>query len=88
MVSHRRTRAKQKAPSLSDPSEEEVSTDEDANVQAPKGSMSKARGKQKAAVKSSGVRLKKKGKLGLILEMPLDVLYEVNHSPPFHNGSD
>jgi len=85
MTSRRRTRAQQNAPHSSDSSEGDTSSDEDANVQAPKAPTTKARGKQKAVVKSSGVRIKKRGKLGLISEMPLDVLYEVDPSPPFHN---
>jgi len=84
MVGRRRTRAKKKAFHWSDSSEPDISTDEDANVQVPEASTSKARGKQKAAAKPSGVRITKKGKLGMIAEMPLDVLYEVNLSSPPH----
>ena len=80
MVGRRRARARRKTPHWSDSSEVEVSTDEDADAQMPKASTSKARGKQKAVVKPPAVRITKKGKLGLITEMPLDVLYEV--SPP------
>lgn len=87
MVRRRRARTKQKNFHWSDSSEVEISTDEDADVQVPKASTSKARGKQKAAVKPSSVRITKKGKLGLITEVPLDVLYEVGlSSPPFPTG--
>jgi hypothetical protein len=83
MVGRRRTRAKQKTFLWSDSSEIDLSADEDANTQAPKASTSKARGKQKAVAKSSAVRITKKGKLGMITEMPLDVMYEVNPRLPF-----
>ena len=86
MVSRRSRRARQAPVHFSDSSEGGASADEDANVEVPKASTSKVRGKQKAVVKSSGVRITKKGKLGLILEMPLDVLYEVNPSShPSHH---
>ena len=88
MVSRRRTRAKQNTPHWSDSSEGGASTDEDEDAQAPKASTSKAKGKRKVVVKSSGVRITKRGKLGLISEMPLDVLYEVIASPFLYNGSD
>lgn len=87
MVGRRRTRAKQKAFHLSDSSELDASTDEDADVGVPQASTRKARGKQKAVAKSSGVRITKKGKLGMIAEMPLDVLYEVSSSSPFMNAA-
>ena len=77
-----------KCPHWSDSSGEDISADEDANVQAPKASTSEARGKQKAVVKPSGVRITKRGKLGLISEMPLDVLYEIDPFPPFYNESN
>lgn len=87
MAGRRRTRAKQKSFHWSDSSEPDISTDEDANVQVPEASTSRARGKQKAVAKPSGVRITKKGKLGMIAEMPLDVLYEVSHSsPPYECG--
>jgi hypothetical protein len=86
MVGRRRTRAKQKTFHWSDSSE--ISTDEDADVQVPRASTSKTRGKQKAVAKSSGVRITKKGKLGMIAEMPLDVLYEVGLSSPFRHESN
>ena len=82
MVGRRRTRVKQRTFHLSDSSELDVSTDEDASVEASQASTSKARGKQKAVAKSSNVRITKKGKLGMIAEMPLDVLYEVSSSSP------
>ena len=79
MGGRRRTRVRQKTVHWG---EINVSADEDVDGQAlSKASTSKAKGKQKAVAKSSGVRISKKGKLGLITEMPLDVLYEV--SPPF-----
>jgi hypothetical protein len=80
MVGRRRTRAKQKTFHLSDNSDSDVSTDGDANVKVPQASMCKARGKQKAVAKSSNIRITKRGKLGMIAEMPLDVLYEVGSS--------
>lgn len=86
MVSRRRTRTRRPAPQWSDSSEE---GDEDANAQVPKAPTSKVKGKQKAVVKSSAARNTKRGKLGLISEMPLDVLYEVDPScPHFHRESD
>jgi len=89
MAGRRSVRVKQKARHGSDSSEIGVGTDEDANVQVPKASTSKVRGKQRAVVKTSGVRTTKKRKLGLISEMPLDVLYEVGPSSLiFHHESD
>jgi len=83
MVGRRRTRTKQKTFHLSDSSESDDSTDEDANVGVTQASTSKARGKQKAVTKPSSVRITKRGKLGMIAEMPLDVMYEVSSSYPF-----
>jgi len=82
MVGRRRTRAKQTNFRWSDSSEIDTSSDEDANIQVPEASTTKARGKQKAIAKSSGARITKKGKLGMITEIPLDVLYEVGFSSP------
>ena len=74
MVGRRRGRAKQKFFHWNDLSEMDTSTDEDANVDVPHVSSTKGKGKQKG---KSTVRITKKGKLGMISEMPLDVLYEV-----------
>ena len=52
-------------------------SDEDANAEVPEASTSEVRGKQTVATKRSSVRITKRGKLGMISEMPLDVLYEV-----------
>ena len=82
MVSRRRTRTKQKTIRWSDSGESDTGTDEHANVEALQTSTSKVRGKQKAVAKPSNVRITKKGKLGMIAEMPLDVLYEVSPSFP------
>lgn len=79
MVGRRRSLAKKKVITWSDL---EFSSDEDANAEVPEASTSKARGKQKAGAKPSGARITKKGKLGMITEMPLDVLYEVSSSSP------
>jgi len=79
MVGRRRTRVKRRTFHLSD-IELDVSSDEDANIEVPQASTSMAKGKQKAVTKSSNVRITKKGKLGMIAEMPLDVLYEVSSS--------
>lgn len=79
MVGRRRTRVKRRTFHLSD-IELDVSSDEDANVEVPQASTSMAKGKQKAVTKSPHVRITKKGKLGMIAEMPLDVLYEVSSS--------
>lgn len=88
MVGRRRTRARKKVFRWSDSSEADTSTDEDMDIQVPKASTSKVRGKQKVVAKSSSVRITKKGKLGLIMEMPLDVLYEVGPPSPFsHRGN-
>lgn len=79
MVGRRRTRVKRRTFHLSE-IELDVSSDEDANVEVPQASTSMAKGKQKAVTKSPHVRITKKGKLGMIAEMPLDVLYEVSSS--------
>jgi hypothetical protein len=82
MAGRRRARAKRKTFRLSDSSDVGFTSDEDANIPMPRASTSNARGKQKAVAKSSGVRITKRGKLGMIAEMPLDVLYEVGPSLP------
>jgi len=79
MVGRRRTRVKRRTFYFTD-SELSALSDEDANVEVPQASTSKAKGKQKAGTKSSNIRITKKGKLGMIVEMPLDVLYEVSSS--------
>jgi hypothetical protein len=76
MVGRRHARVKRKVYRWSDIGVDS-SSDEDANVQVPEASTSGVRGKQKVATKRSSVRVTKKGKLGMIAEMPLDVLYEV-----------
>ena len=77
MAGRRRARAKKKVYYWSDLG---FTSDEDENAEVPEASTSKARSEQKAVAKPFSVRITKKGKLGMITEMPLDVLYEVSPS--------
>ena len=65
----------------------DTSADEDVEaLHCPQEFTSAGKGKQKAVAKSHHVRITKKGKLGMITEMPLDVLYEVSPSSTLHRG--